>query len=108
MRKCDMATAVGTGYAQPRDGTLTCIVTRFRVKSVLVLPAFVWRFRTIRKEALATVPGLIKAELMFKSPKSLYTLSIWSSDADIERFNKLVSHVMSANWCLPRLARCAR
>ena len=51
-----------SGAAYERvGGTVSCVLTRFGLPSLWSLPLFRLAFRHIRKQALATTPGLIEA-----------------------------------------------
>jgi len=87
---------------------VSCVMTRFRLRSCLSLPGFFLAFRSLRKEALKTIPGLLKAVLLLESPHVCYTLSVWANDDAILQFNHLHSHVRVANWSIPLAYRPER
>jgi hypothetical protein len=87
---------------------VSCILTRFGLRSGFWLPFFFLVFRRVHKEARAKVPGLIRAVFLVESPTVCYTLSIWSDDTSIVTFGTHVaSHVHAANWSFGRLIRMA-
>jgi hypothetical protein len=83
------------------DSTVACVLTRFRLRSALLLPLFVLRFRRVRKEAREKVPGLIAALLLVEGPRTCCSLSLWENEAAIVDFGTYVrSHVPVAGWGL--------
>ena len=82
------------------------MLTRFQAPSVWSLPFFYLAFRQIRRQALATTPGLIKAVFLRENRRTYWTLSIWTDDKAIVEFGRRVSsHVAHANWALLRVFR---
>jgi len=95
-----------SGAAQERvGGTVSCVMTRFRLSSFLDLPLFFLAFRRIRKDALARVPGLIQAVFLTEGLRTCYTVSLWTDDNAIVDFGCVESHVKWANWGLLRTFR---
>lgn len=95
-----------SGAAHERvGGTVSCVMTRFRLSSFWFLPLFYLAFRRVRKDALATVPGLIEAVLLTEGIRTCYTLSLWTDDNAIVDFGSVNSHVRWANWGLLRAYR---
>ena len=95
----------GAAY-QRVGGTVSCVLTRFRLPTPWLLPSFFLRFRRVRKEALATTPGLIRAVFLVESLRTCYTLSLWTDDNAIVDFGgRVSSHVQAANWAIVRVIR---
>jgi hypothetical protein len=88
------------------NGTISCVLTRFRVPSFWSLPLFFLAFRRVRKQALTAAPGLIKAVFLMEGLRTYYTLSLWTNDNAIVDFSTHVtSHVKSANWAIVHVFR---
>src|SRR5205085_10656894 len=76
------------------------------VPSVWSLPFFYLAFRQIRRQALATTPGLLKAVFLRENRRTCWILSIWTDDEAIVEFGgRVSSHVAHANWALLRVFR---
>jgi hypothetical protein len=96
-----------SGAAYKRvGGTVSCVLTRFRLPSFWSLPRFFFAFRRVRKQALATTPGLITAVFLVEAPRICYTLSLWTDDSAIVDFStRVTSHIPVANWALLHVCR---
>lgn len=87
-----------------KGSTVSCVLTRFGLRSALWLPFFFFAFRRVHKEAREKVPGLLRAAFLVERPTVCYTLSIWSDDRSIVSFGSAVlSHIRTANWSFNRL-----
>lgn len=85
-----------TGY-EPVTTSISCLLTRFRLRSPWSLIHFYRSYRRIRKEA-RNVPGLLKTVFLVENARTCYTLSIWKSPEAIYDFNvKVDSHIRAAN-----------
>src|SRR2546426_11938236 len=63
-------------------------------------------FRRVRRQAMATTPGLIKAVFLVEGPRTCYTLSLWTDDNAIVDFGtRVTSHIGSANWAIVHVFR---
>jgi len=100
--KTTSARAPGTCYDCVKS-EVSCVLTRFRLRSIISLPLFYLAFHRVRRHA--TVPGLIKAAFLIESPRICYTLSLWADDQAIMRFSERAIHVATANWSLAHLYR---
>jgi hypothetical protein len=89
----------GTGYAIV-DSTATCVLTRFRLRSILFAPVFLYLFRRVRKEAQVNVRGLIKTVLLRENLRTFYLLSIWTDTQSISQLGRCRSHVAAGNWAM--------
>jgi hypothetical protein len=88
--------ATETGY-QSVHTPVSCLLTRFQVKSVWSLIRLYLWYRRVRHEA-RTVSGLLKTVFLVENLRTCYTLSIWESGKAILEFNtKILTHVDAAN-----------
>lgn len=91
---------------EPVDSAVSCVLTRFKIRSPLWLPFFYVAFRRVQREAREQIPGLIKSVFLVESPTVCYTLSLWSDDRSLLQFGTVVTtHVHAANWSFGRLKR---
>lgn len=80
-------------------GTVSCVLTRFYLRSALWLPFFFLAFRRVRRQARETVPGLIEAIFLVEGPRTCYTLSLWTDDRAIVDFGtRVTTHISAARW----------
>ena len=88
----------------PVDVAITCVLTRFRLRSVLhLLPTYLG-YRRVRKAAAAT-PGLLHTAFLVSDSRTCYSFSIWASPDAIPRFGTNVpQHVEEARRAFGRLA----
>jgi hypothetical protein len=86
-----------TGAAFARmDTTVSCVMTRFRVRSVRSLIPFYLHFRKVRRASMK-VDGLLKAVFLIENLHTCYTMSIWKNDCAIVEFGGVYAHVAAAN-----------
>lgn len=87
-----------TGY-QLVDSSVICLVTRFRMRSLMgIFRAYLW-CRRIRSRS-AQVDGLIKSLFLMEDLRTFYTISFWSEELAVLRFNEAVpAHIQAANMC---------
>lgn len=89
----------GTGYSRVATD-ITCVLTRFEVRSPFALLRFYYLFRRVHKEATLKVKGLIASEFLVQGMRTCYTLSLWQDARSVLQFNTLVrSHIQAANFC---------
>lgn len=100
--KANISRAAGTCF-ECVDSGVSCVLTRFKLKSVLSLPLFYLAFLRVRRHA--TVSGLLKATFLVESPRVCYTLSLWAHDSAIVQFSEHAIHVATANWSLSHVYR---
>lgn len=55
-----------------------CVMTRLRLRNLVVLLQFLRMYRTMAKE-LRGSDGLLHAALLFETPLTIYMLSMWES-----------------------------
>lgn len=86
-----------TGAAFARmDTTVSCVMTRFRLRSVRSLIPFYLHFRKVRRASMK-VDGLLKAVFLIENLHTCYTMSIWKNDCAIVEFGGVYAHVAAAN-----------
>jgi hypothetical protein len=86
----------GAGFARV-DTPISCVLSRFHLKSPLSLLPFYLAFRRIRRDARDDVPGLLKAVFLIEGIRTCYTLSIWKNDWSIVEFGRVRAHIDAAN-----------
>lgn len=91
-RRCSEGTAF-----ECIDSTITCVLTRFKVRSPWALWGFYRSFRRVRNAA-RRIPGLLTCAFLIENSRTCYTFSLWANDAAIRDFNTRVpEHVAAAN-----------
>jgi hypothetical protein len=90
----DRSSISGAAFARV-DTTVSCVLTRFRLRSPWSLIPFYFAFRHVRHDA-AKIAGLLQALFLVEDLRTCYTLSIWKDDWAIVEFGKLGSHVRAA------------
>lgn len=78
------------------ESTISCVLTRFRLRSCFSLVPFYLKFRRVREEA-REIRGLLKAVFLVEDSHTCYTLSLWTEDRAIAEFGPLRSHIRAAN-----------
>ena len=81
---------------------MICVMTRFRLRHVWHLVSMYLALQTMRAD-LDAAPGLVRHAFLVEGPRTCYTLSIWESEAALERFANVRSHIAalrrSQRWC---------
>jgi hypothetical protein len=90
----------GAGFAR-MDTAVSCVLTRFRVKSPFSLLPFYLAFRKVRHGA-RHIRGLIQAVFLLEDLRTCYTLSLWKDDWSIVEFGDVHAHIDAANSAHPR------
>ncbi len=85
----------GASFAR-MNTTVSCVLTRFRLRSSLSLIPFYLAFRRVRR-ASRDVEGLLKAVFLIEDLRTCYTLSLWKDDWAIVDFGRVRAHVAAAN-----------
>jgi hypothetical protein len=85
----------GANFARV-DTTLSCVLTRFQLRSFWSLIPFYLSFLRVRRAA-HDVGGLLKAVFLIESLRTCYTLSLWRDDCSIVDFGRVRAHVKAAN-----------
>lgn len=78
------------------DTTVSCVLTRFRLRSAWSLVPFYIAFRRIRRES-QKIAGLLQSLFLIEDLRTCYTLSIWKNDCAIVDFGRVRSHIEAAN-----------
>lgn len=88
--------ADGSAYTRV-DSSISCMLTRFRVRSPLGLIRGYWSYRQVRKQARC-IEGLITSRFLIEGPHTYYTFSLWANARAILEFNTRVPlHAWAAN-----------
>jgi hypothetical protein len=88
---------IGAGVYARVDTTVTCVLTRFQLRSVWWLVPFYLAYRRTRQETHG-LKGLLKTAFLIEGPRTCYTLSIWAEDSAIIAFGtRARSHIDAAN-----------
>jgi hypothetical protein len=91
----------GAGYT-PLTTEVTCVMTRFELRSAWSLPWMWLSYRRVRAEA-RDVAGLLRSAFLIESPRVCFILSLWSGDAALLEFGTRVhSHVHAARHTFRR------
>jgi hypothetical protein len=92
------AGAMSSASFERVGGTVTCVVTRFTLRSAIYAPMAYWLNRRVRRQA-ATVKGLLVAKFFREGLRTFYSISLWEDDHAIVAFNGTCrAHVGAANW----------
>jgi hypothetical protein len=78
------------------DSTVSCILTRFRVRSFWSMIPFYFAFKRVRKDA-SNLSGFLEAIFLVENLRTCYTLSLWKNGAAIAEFGSIKSHIDAAN-----------
>jgi len=78
------------------DTTVSCVMTRFRLRSVWSLVPFYLAFRRVRRSS-RDVAGLLKATFLIEDLHTCYTMSLWKDECAIVDFGRVQAHVSAAN-----------
>jgi hypothetical protein len=91
----------GAGFA-PVESTISCVLTRFKLRSRWSLIPFYFGFRQVVKEA-RQIGGLLQAAFLIENLRTCYTFSLWQDEPAIIDFGTRVrSHVAVANSSFAR------
>src|ERR1700730_10811739 len=71
----------GAGYT-PLVSEVTCVVTRFELRSAWSLPWMWLSFRRVRAGG-GGISGLLRSAFLVESPRVCFIFSIWSGDAAV-------------------------
>ncbi len=86
-----------TGAAFARvDTKVSCVLTRFRLRSAWSLLPFYLAFRRVRRES-RKIAGLLQALFLIEDLRTCYTLSLWMNDCAIVDFGRVSAHITAAN-----------
>ena len=87
--------STGASFAR-MDTTVSCVLTRFSLRSVWSLIPFYLAFRRVRRASIQ-VDGLLKAVFLVENLHTCYTMSLWKNDCAIVEFGSVHAHVTAAN-----------
>lgn len=94
----------GTAYT-PVDSSITALLTRFRVRSLLDILRFYILYRRIKRDS-AQVEGLLTTGFFWEGISVCYVFSLWTCGGAILQFNSFCqTHISAANWSFGRLAK---
>lgn len=90
----------------PVDVPVTCVLTRFRLRSARhLLPTYLDYRRVIGEAARAQTPGLLRSAFLIEDPTTWYSLSLWADPDAIPHFGTNVpGHVDAARGVFGRVA----
>jgi len=92
----DDASVSGAGYARI-DSRVTCVITRFQLRSIVDLIRLYRLYRRVRRDARQRCSGLLHAGFLVEGPRTFYSFTLWRDDAAILQFGTVVdSHVRVA------------
>lgn len=84
---------------------ITCVMTRFEVRSLGGLLRLHRSFRRVRANS-KDLPGLITCVFLLENLHTCYTVSFWQDEAAIIRFNnRSLEHIKAGNRCFRYLRR---
>lgn len=90
------APITGAGFARV-DTAVTCVITRFHVRSVRDLIFLHRLYRRVRREARERCTGLLHAAFLVEGLRTFYSFTMWADDGAILEFGTVVgSHVRVA------------
>ncbi len=85
----------GASFARVNT-TVSCVMTRFRLRSAWSMIPFYLAFRRVRRDA-HNVAGLLNASFLIEDLHTCYTMSLWKDDCAIVEFGSVQAHVAAAN-----------
>ena len=86
----------GAGY-ESVDSRVTCVITRFELRSVLDLFRLFRLYRRVRRDARQRCPGLLHAAFLVEGLHTIYSFTLWADDRAIVQFGTVVgSHIRVA------------
>jgi hypothetical protein len=95
-RALDDATISGAGYERV-DTKVTCVITRFQLRSFWDLIRLHRIYRRVRREARQRCSGLLHAGFLVEGPRTFYSFTLWKDEAAIVEFGTVVeSHIRYA------------
>jgi hypothetical protein len=90
------APVTGAGFARV-DSAVTCVITRFHVRSVRDLFRLHRLYRRVRREARERCTGLLHAGFLIEGLRTFYSFTMWADEGAILEFGTVVdSHVRIA------------
>jgi hypothetical protein len=90
-------TSVSSAGHERVDSKVTCVITRFQLRSVRDLIRLHRLYRRVRREARQRCSGLLHAAFLVEGPRTFYSFTLWRDDAAIVEFGTVVdSHIQIA------------
>lgn len=81
----------------PVDVPITCVITRFGLRSArYLLPTYLDYRRVVREVLQVQTPGLLRSAFLIENPTTCYSVSIWDSRTAIPIFGTRVPYHVSA------------
>jgi hypothetical protein len=92
----DEASLSGAGYERI-DSKVTCVITRFQLRSARDLFRLYRLYRRVRREARQRCSGLLHAGFLVEGLRTFYSFTLWKDDAAVVEFGTVVdSHIRVA------------
>jgi hypothetical protein len=86
----------GAGY-ESVDSKVTCVITRFQLRSVWDLVRLHRLYCRVRRDARQRCSGLLHAGFLIEGLRTFYSFTLWADDAAILEFGTVVeSHIRAA------------
>jgi hypothetical protein len=86
----------GAGYERV-GSDVTCVITRFQLRSVWDLLRLHRLYRRVRRDARQSCSGLLHAGFLVEGLRTFYSFTLWRDDAAILEFGTVVqSHIRIA------------
>jgi hypothetical protein len=93
----------GTGYDNV-ETSVSCVLTRFGVRSPLSLVTLYRWYRRVVKDA-ETLNGLVTSVFVIENLHTCFTLSLWKDARSLREFNnRVLSHIGAANSAFTRVS----
>lgn len=89
----------------PVAAPITCVITRFGLRSARSLLPTYLDYRHVAREAFRTqTPGLLQSAFLIEDPRTWYSLSIWADSGAIPHFGtNVLGHVDAARRIFGRV-----
>ena len=96
----------GAAYARV-ETSVSCLLTRFRLRSLWALIPFYIAFRRVRRSA-REVDGLINSSFLIENLHTCYTMSLWRDECSIVEFSSRVrTHIGAVRSAFGRTSQSA-
>lgn len=93
--KTDFRPRTGAGYRR-LETQVSCVITRFHLRSVFSMPWMWLAYLRIRWEA-RKIQGLLRSSFLIEGPRTCYLFSIWADDRALKEFGtRMDTHVHAA------------
>ncbi len=98
-----MTQSVGSDH--PLAGGSVIVMTRFLLRSPLLLPIALWRFRDVARDA-RRAPGFVRASVSVAGPRVIINVSFWRSRGEMLRWVGLTPHLTAARQMYAWAEQC--